>query len=422
MSSLACSVVIPSHERPASLERVLEGLAGQTLAPERFEVIVALDGENRASLQILESWRRCGHLPHLRWIQQPRSGQSAARTRGAELASAPLLVFLDDDVVPAACLLEAHLQRHAGDQALAVLGDCPMMRDAADSLYHMSAWAWWEDKFFTRAQPGRLSSYRDFCAGNVSLRRADFFAVGGFDVDFFNYGGEDYELGYRLFQAGVRFVTEPAARAAHHHKTTPAGALRNSRNEGHNDVLLARKHPELLAGLRLLRRQSARDRAIVRALFAVPFAFDLLGPPLRRALPAIERLGLRWLWLKVFGGLRQIAYWRGARDALGSWAAYRELVDTMPPPARHQLDVSDGLPASLPPLSADIAAELEVWAHGRSLGTVVTEPPIDRPFRRYLADLLIDRLEEPLARAFGEERLSQDTARRAVPQTYDDLL
>jgi hypothetical protein len=56
------------------------------------------------------------------------------------------------------------------------------------------------------------------------------------------------------------------------------------------------------------------------------------------------------------------------------------------------------------------------------LGTVVTEPPIDRPFRRYLADLLIDRLEEPLARAFGEERLSQDTARRAVPQTYDDLL
>jgi GT2 family glycosyltransferase len=408
VSALACSVVIPSHERPAALERVLDGLSRQTLATDRFEVIVALDGENRASLEMLDSWRRSGRLTHLRWIQQPRRGQSVARTRGAEVASAPVLVFLDDDVVPTPHLLEAHLRGHAdAEEAVIVLGDYPMVRGAADSLYQVSAWAWWEDMLFARAQSGHLSSCRDFCAGNVSLRRAVFLAVGGFDLDFSEYGGEDYELGYRLLQAGVRFVTEPAALAAHHHTTTPAGALQNSRKEGHNDVRMGRKHPELLPGLRLMRRQRVRDRAILRVLFGVPFAFDLLVPPLRRSLPAIERLGLRSIWLKVF-------------DALGSWTALQELVGAAPPPVRHRLDVTDGLPARPPPLSADVAAELEVCAHGQPLGTVVVDPPIERPLRPHLADLLIERLEGPLARAFGEES-GRATARPGPARSYQDL-
>ena len=49
------SVVIATYNRPELIERVLAQLAGQTLPPSRFEVVVVDDGSKEPVLSRLEA-------------------------------------------------------------------------------------------------------------------------------------------------------------------------------------------------------------------------------------------------------------------------------------------------------------------------------------------------------------------------------
>lgn len=413
MSNLACSVIIPSYNRRATLEMVLEGLARQTLPHDAFEVIVVLDGATDDSAAMLADWQRAGRLEQLRWHSQPNSGQALARNAGVKLAAAPVVVFLDDDVVPEPELLAVHVAHHRTGARQAVLGDCLVVRERRDSLYHLGVWAWWEDTYQRRALPGRQPGYRDFCAGNVSLRRDDFLAVGGFDPAFRGYGGEDFELGYRLLRSGVALVADRSARARHYHRTTVRGVLRATRQEGQGDVLLGRKHPELRAGLRLMSIPRDRYGLLVRTAVQTPAIGDRIVALLTVVLPIFERMQMRRRWLAYFNHVRGYAYWRGVRDALGSWAvllAYRRGALPLP---HQQLDISDGLPANLPPLWVDGPSTLDITYRGRQLGTLRLPGAIEEPLRPYLARQLIEQLGPQLRTIMAEDH--------AIAETIDEL-
>src|SRR5688500_20389192 len=118
MTSPRCTVIVPSYQRRALLPLVLAGLAAQTVPLEAFEVIVVLDGSTDDSIELLADWRRSGRLPKLRWHWQSNQGQAVARNTGAQLAQASVLVFLDDDIVPARDLVAAHLAHHPQDEPL----------------------------------------------------------------------------------------------------------------------------------------------------------------------------------------------------------------------------------------------------------------------------------------------------------------
>jgi GT2 family glycosyltransferase len=392
MSHPLCTVVIPSYNRRATLEMVLEGLAQQTLSADHFEVMVVLDGSTDDSPIMLESWRQSGRLPNLRWHLQPNSGQAQARNTGVQLATTPIIVFLDDDVVPEPELLEAHLQHHVDGRSIAVLGDCLVVREQRDSLYHLGVWAWWEDMYHRRALPGRKPGFRDFCTGNVSLRREDFLRVGGFDPDFRGYGGEDFELGYRLLQAGVEFVSDRRVRARHYHRTTVAGVLRATRQEGRGDILLGQKHPELRSGLRLMRIPRDRYGLLVSTALIFPQFGDLITTLLRWILPICERYQLRRRWLSYFNHIRGYAYWRGVRDALGGWQALMAYRAAAHAPIEQQIDISNGLPKLLPDIPVDVPSRLVVLFREQPIGTLQLSAPIDMPLRPYLAEQLIEQL------------------------------
>ena len=200
------SVVVPSYNRRASVEMVLHGLAAQRgVNLEDVEIIVMLDGSTDDSAVMLDAWVRSGRLPGLRWHLRANAGQAAARDYGARDATADVLLFLDDDVVPEPDLVACHLAWHARETHLAVLGDCEIVRDPQDSWYLQNVWGWWEHRYASRVLSGRRPCYLDFCAGNVSLPRADYVASGGFDPAFRGYGGEDYDLAL-LSTAEMRIV------------------------------------------------------------------------------------------------------------------------------------------------------------------------------------------------------------------------
>lgn len=384
-STIELSVVIPSHNRCASLSDLLDALSRQGLPPERFEIIVVLDGSTDGSAEFLARWARDHPRSALRVIEQPNQGQSAARSRGVAEAAAPLLLFLDDDVVPEPGCLAAHLVRHQQSrQPVAVLGEAQMAMAKQESYYDMLTRMWWEDAHAQRSRRHPHSSYRDFCAGHVSVPREVFLEVGGFDADFRGYGGEDYELGYRLLQAGVRFDPAPEAKAIHHHRGSSRQVLRNLMEEGRNDVRLGRKHPALRRGLRCAKRS-----APTRAVFLAPglFRLGLLG--LSVVLRACERLGSWRAWRWLLGKARFVAYWIGVSRAFPNWRGFCAYLDAAPPLPRRVLDISDGLPADLSSVWMQGPSVLEVRANGRQIGQVHLEAMPEGSLAEHLAEMLI---------------------------------
>src|SRR4051794_23694299 len=111
------SVVIPTYNRAARLRAVVDPLLAD---PSLHELIVVVDGSRDGSIELLEEIAVAdGRLRPL-WIEN--IGDMGARTRGAEIATGEVVLFLDDDVLPAPGLLAGHARHHAAAEGLVVVG------------------------------------------------------------------------------------------------------------------------------------------------------------------------------------------------------------------------------------------------------------------------------------------------------------
>src|SRR3989344_9235211 len=114
------SIIIPTHKRAKILEQCLKYLANQTIK-DQIEVIVVHDGEDdEETRKMIEALPY--NLQPTTYFAIPKSQQGVARNRGVDRATAPLILFIGDDIFlePDAC--EKHLKAHARDSRLAVLG------------------------------------------------------------------------------------------------------------------------------------------------------------------------------------------------------------------------------------------------------------------------------------------------------------
>jgi glycosyltransferase involved in cell wall biosynthesis len=85
------SVIVPLYNKAAYIDRCLDSILGQSFGD--FELTVVNDGSTDGGERAVE--RRTD--PRVRLVSQPNAGPGAARNHGAQLASAPLLAFLDGD-------------------------------------------------------------------------------------------------------------------------------------------------------------------------------------------------------------------------------------------------------------------------------------------------------------------------------------
>lgn len=234
-------MVIPTYNRRATLVRVLRALGQQSLRFGTFEVLVIADGctdDTVACCQALAD-----ELPYaLRLIMQENTGPAAARNRGVREARAPLIVFIDDDVVPASDLLAAHVAAHApgADDQIVALG--PLLPPEDQRL---NAWGAWEERtllsHYEAMTTGRWApTYRQFYTGNASLAQRHILDAGGFDQRFRR--AEDVELGLRLDLLGCDFIFLPQARAWHYVQRSFASWARMPVAYGEATVTMAREH------------------------------------------------------------------------------------------------------------------------------------------------------------------------------------
>ena len=104
--SVEVSVVLCTRDpRPAELERTLAGLAAQTLARARWELVLVDNG----STPPVEGRFDLARLP-ARVVREPRAGKIHAILAGLAVARAEVIVTLDDDNVLGPAYLERALE------------------------------------------------------------------------------------------------------------------------------------------------------------------------------------------------------------------------------------------------------------------------------------------------------------------------
>lgn len=320
MADIELSVVIPSHNRRELLKELLLSLADQSLAPERFEVIVVVDGSQDGTMEMLRQLE----VPYrLVALYQEQSGVAVARNRGAQAALGQVLVFLDDDVLPDRRLLEEHTASH-----LEVPGGVVLGRLVPAGTGQMGGWNVWEEHIFTRhyqrlSQGVRAPSGRRLYSGNFSCNRETFLRAGGFNEELRR--GEDVELGFRLEHSGAPFRFNARASAVHRGFRTFRSWCNSAYLYGRTDVGLAldRGHPQVLAEIfGWYHRKPAAIRWAVRLC---------TDRPLLRAsaLAGVRALAGTLSWLRLYrlshpgySIIFALHYWQGVADQLGGRDAF----------------------------------------------------------------------------------------------------
>lgn len=201
------SVIINTYERPEPLSRCVKAIERERDG-EPLEVIIVDDGGQLDLGPIEQAWR--GRL-ELRLIRIAHGGRGAARNRGVQEARGERVLFLGDDVmVQPGCLARHRRQR---ERLTALVGPYPWqgLRGSPPFLH------WAEPNPQNDIADPADAGFLHFATGNLSLDRALFLELGGFDERFQCYGWEDLDLGLRLERAGGRIVFDPEARGLHDH-------------------------------------------------------------------------------------------------------------------------------------------------------------------------------------------------------------
>lgn len=421
------SVIIPTHNRCASLRRTLDALcnqtatAGSTPAPQ-FDVHVVADGCVDGTVEMLQHYQAPFSL-HV--AQQGRStegtgmGAAAARNRGAKQAQGSLLIFLDDDVEPLPALVAEHVRAHqnGGERSshdVVVLGPYPPTYRQAGFL-EMRLSAWWQSVFDAAARPGHRFTYKDMLGGNFSIDSHLFAQLGGFHEHPALYNHQDYEFGIRLVKAGISFTAVPAAMARHHEVADLKRVVWRKKNEGVADVFLSKQHPDISETLPFVRPWltgiGPHTTALLKRFAFAPSAVRrTLVDLLRNSLHLLERVSLRDEWNRVFALLQAYAYWCGVAESLVSHRALSQRLRDIKKqraaaPARlpYDLDLSHGLASAERRLDEErpLAAQLRLGS--RVVGLIPAQPGAEPLRGAHLRPLLATTFAPAFREALSRE-------------------
>ncbi len=236
--------IIPTCNRSDVLKLCMDALAGQSVDPETFEVIITDDGSNDDTKSTVQEYK----APYkFSYLYQENRGPGAARNEAIKRSRGEYLLILNDDAIPANDLLQKHLEAHArlGHVKASVLGSFPFRQENVDTVFmalmQNSRFAFQ----YAGMIPRKLYDWRYFWTCNISLLRSALDQTGLFDESFRDPAGEDTELGYRLWKQGYQIYYDPSCKAEHAHTLKLKRFCQRQVTVGRNEILLCLKHSGL---------------------------------------------------------------------------------------------------------------------------------------------------------------------------------
>ncbi len=220
--ALRLTVAIPTFRREGILVRTIQKVLDQT--PKALEVLVldqspSHDGQTETALR---QWDSAGAI---RWVRLGHPSIPATLNTALALTSSDVILFLDDDVIPAPGLLEAHFSQYQEDRVWAVCGqvlqpgELPAPGPVTCPRSGFSAYL---DYPFN-------SSFSDWVkngmAGNLSVRRQRAIEAGGFDENFTGTAFR-FETDFCRRLSGMGGLIRFEARASVRHLRASSGGTR----------------------------------------------------------------------------------------------------------------------------------------------------------------------------------------------------
>lgn len=202
------SVIIPTHDRPLRLRRLLGTLATQGYPAHATELIVAQDGGDKQTSAAIDEVRAKAGIP-IKHVYHERCSAAATRNLGASLATGEYLLFVDDD---------GEVDQHWIERTVAAFEGAPEVGEVTSRIVGASARFFARCHDYARYYPSMQAepSERAFACGCAfGIRRSLFEALGGFDESIET--GEDEDLGLRMQALGYKAVYRPECLVYHHH-------------------------------------------------------------------------------------------------------------------------------------------------------------------------------------------------------------
>jgi len=304
-NKLKISIIMATCNRAETIPETFHHLAEQELDSGSYELIVIDDGSSDNTRAVIEEW--IPRLPfRVRHLHHSNHGPGYSQNRGLEIAGAPLVLLMADDIFMSRQTLKMHVSMHEAhpEQEVAVFG-LVKQSPTLDGSVFLRTW----DPFGFRALAGlRELPYYRFGACNVSAKREFVMRYGPFR-DQRGRGGplahEDAELGYQLSRGGLRILFCPEALGWHHHITTLEGACRKAYQQGLNfgDFRDRVGQPEIAVAYHVLDFSTLRDH--LRVWFGPRRRY--VSPPDRNPVMLLGRYVLRTL---AFNSLTVPLFWK----------------------------------------------------------------------------------------------------------------
>lgn len=252
-------------------------IVAQTYPRDSFEYIL-VDGHARASTaKGFAEFRDQHPTISASLITCSTTARAAQNNLGAAHANGDLLVFLADDFDPSPGLIEAYADYHTLNPDLNAVGIGPGL--FPESIRKDFFCRWLEDsgQVFGLPMRGIFANWprKFFYSGNASIRREKFQSLGGFNEQFLNDAGDDFEFGKRLEKSGGYTQFVAGATAIHRHAVSLEERCKALEIAGISSRVFEKLHPDQI---QFWRAMTHRDNEPI-----LPSTEPALSPPAANA-------------------------------------------------------------------------------------------------------------------------------------------